>query len=145
MIKSLEEHNAELKAFKSGDQYIQMEKLRMQEVRALEHQIAVLKKELADSCSHAVTIRNQWFEIFEQVRKECDRKLTEARKELAHVLRYLKDSMINEPDRTWNRQMYALIREMIHYRNGMEGSGLPDQKAISDFKLFVYGSNQCQV
>ena len=54
----------------------------MKEVRALEHQIAVLKKELAYSRSHAVTIRNQWFEIFEQIQKECDRKLAEARKEL---------------------------------------------------------------
>ena len=77
--------NAELKAFKSGDKYVQMEKLRMKEVRALEHQIAVLKKELADSRSHAVTIRNQWFEIFEQVQKECSRQLAEARKELKQM------------------------------------------------------------
>ena len=38
---------------------------------------------------------------------------------LAHVLRYLKDSMDNEKDRTWNRQMHSLIHEMIHYRNGL--------------------------
>lgn len=36
---------------------------------------------------------------------------------LAHVLRYLKDSIENEGDRTWNRQMRSLIQEMIHYRN----------------------------
>ena len=36
---------------------------------------------------------------------------------LAHVLRYLKDSMENEPDRTWNQEMHALVTEMIHYRN----------------------------
>ncbi|MDY4971167.1 MAG: transposase [Lachnospiraceae bacterium] len=36
---------------------------------------------------------------------------------LAHVLRYLKNSMENEPDRTWNREMHALLQEMIHYRN----------------------------
>lgn len=28
---------------------------------------------------------------------------------LAHVLRYLKDSMDNEPDRTWNKEMQGLI------------------------------------
>lgn len=28
---------------------------------------------------------------------------------LAHVLRYLKDSMDNEPDRTWNKEMHVLI------------------------------------
>lgn len=35
---------------------------------------------------------------------------------LAHILRGLKDSMDNEPERTWSSQMHALIREMIHYR-----------------------------
>ena len=39
---------------------------------------------------------------------------------LAHVLRGLKDSIENEPDRTWNKEMHALIREMIHYRNGLD-------------------------
>lgn len=34
---------------------------------------------------------------------------------LAHILRYLKDSMENEPERTWNKEMYSLIREIIHY------------------------------
>ena len=41
---------------------------------------------------------------------------------LAHVLRYLKDSMENEPERAWNKGMYSLLREMIHYRNGL-GAG----------------------
>ena len=38
---------------------------------------------------------------------------------LAHVLRYLKDSMANEPERTWNREMHSLLQKMIHYRNGL--------------------------
>lgn len=38
---------------------------------------------------------------------------------LSHVLHYLKDSIANETDRTWNQQMYSLIREMIHYRKGL--------------------------
>ena len=38
---------------------------------------------------------------------------------LAHILRYLKDSIGNEPERIWNKQMYSLIREMIHYRNNL--------------------------
>ena len=36
---------------------------------------------------------------------------------LAHVQRYLKDSMENEPSLTWHRRMRELIREMLHYRN----------------------------
>lgn len=38
---------------------------------------------------------------------------------LAHILRYLKDSMENEPERTWNKKMRSLIQEMIHYRNSL--------------------------
>ena len=36
---------------------------------------------------------------------------------LAHVLRYLKGSMENEPGRGWNRKMRELLQEMIHYAN----------------------------
>ena len=36
---------------------------------------------------------------------------------LAHVLRYLKGSMENEPGRRWNRKMRELLQEMIHYAN----------------------------
>lgn len=38
---------------------------------------------------------------------------------LAHVLRYLKGSMENEPERTWNKDMHSLLQEMIHYVNGL--------------------------
>lgn len=33
---------------------------------------------------------------------------------MVHILRYLKGSMENEPDRTWNREMHGLIQEMFH-------------------------------
>lgn len=39
---------------------------------------------------------------------------------LAHVLRYLKDGMENEPNLKWNKQMRDLIQEMIHYRNSLD-------------------------
>ena len=53
---------------------------------------------------------------------------------LAHVLRYLKDSMGNEPDRTWNREMYALLREMIHYRNSLAPEADPDAETVSRYE-----------
>lgn len=53
---------------------------------------------------------------------------------LAHVLRYLKDSMDNEKERTWSRQMHALIREMIHYRNGLSEREQPDPQTVSGFE-----------
>jgi hypothetical protein len=33
---------------------------------------------------------------------------------LVHILRYLKDSIANEPGLTWNKMMHSLLREMIH-------------------------------
>lgn len=53
---------------------------------------------------------------------------------LAHVLRYLKDSMENEPDRTWNREMHALVTEMIHYRNEAAIYAKPDLSKVSEFE-----------
>jgi len=32
---------------------------------------------------------------------------------LAHILRGLKDSIENEPDRTWNKEIHTLIQEMF--------------------------------
>lgn len=54
---------------------------------------------------------------------------------LQHVLRYLLDSIQNEPDLKWNSQMRKLIQEMIHYRNGLGDDSLPpDEEAIADFE-----------
>jgi len=38
----------------------------------------------------------------------------------AHVLRYLKDSIENEPNLKWNKQMRQLLQEMIHCRNSLD-------------------------
>ena len=50
---------------------------------------------------------------------------------LEHILRYLKDSMENEPGLTWNVQMRKLIQEMIHFWNGLypEDGRNPDEIA----------------
>lgn len=68
----------ELAAFQSGEKYIRMEKQHLTQVRALERRIAKLEAAVAKEHSHAITIRNQWFEIFEQLQKECDRMVAEA-------------------------------------------------------------------
>lgn len=41
---------------------------------------------------------------------------------LDHVLRYLKGSMLNENNLTWNQSMRDLIREMIHFRKHLDTS-----------------------
>ena len=53
---------------------------------------------------------------------------------LAHVQRYLKDSMENEPSLTWHRKMRELIREMVHYRNEHADDAHLDPKMVSDFE-----------
>lgn len=53
---------------------------------------------------------------------------------LAHVLRYLKGSMENEPDRVWNKQMHTLIREMIHYRNGLDPGCGCDTAKVAEYE-----------
>jgi len=48
---------------------------------------------------------------------------------LAHVLRYLQDSVENEPepDYTWNRKMKDLLTSMIHDRKQSDNKINPDQ------------------
>ena len=59
---------------------------------------------------------------------------TEHQECLAHVLRYLKDSMDNEPGRAWNKEMHGLIQEMIHFRNETLLSCNLDPEKISGFE-----------
>jgi len=58
---------------------------------------------------------------------------------LEHIRRYLKDSILNEPNLTWNKQMRELIQEMIHFRKNIDTEkGLkPDKnqtKRIAEFE-----------
>jgi len=54
---------------------------------------------------------------------------------LIHVLRYLKDSMENEPNLKWNRRMRKLLQEMIHYRKGLsEENPDPDPDKVKEFE-----------
>lgn len=48
---------------------------------------------------------------------------------MAHILRYLKGSMENEPERRWNRRMHGLVREMVHERNAAGEAGCSQEKA----------------
>lgn len=46
---------------------------------------------------------------------------------LAHILRYLKDAVVNEPELTWHNKMHALLQEIIHTFKEC-GGNLPDDK-----------------
>ena len=47
---------------------------------------------------------------------------------LEHIRRYLKDSMINEPNLMWNRDMRKLINEMMDFKSSLD----PDDKRHPD-------------
>ena len=47
---------------------------------------------------------------------------------MVHIERYLKDSIENEKNLTWNKQMLELIQEMIHENNIAPAEGIADEK-----------------
>ena len=47
---------------------------------------------------------------------------------MVHIERYLKDSIENEKELTWNRQMLALIQEMIHENNIAAADGMAAER-----------------
>ena len=53
---------------------------------------------------------------------------------LAHILRYLLDSIENEPERTWNKEMRVLLQEMIHYRNSISEGEEPEVSIVSGYE-----------
>ncbi len=59
---------------------------------------------------------------------------------LAHVLRYLKASIENEPNRTWNKKMHALVQEMVHFRNGCRQPHGPDPEIVSSHIFLRHSS-----
>lgn len=52
---------------------------------------------------------------------------------MVHIERYLRDSMENEKDLTWNGQMLKLIQEMIHENNAAPAEGIADER-IAEFE-----------
>jgi hypothetical protein len=53
---------------------------------------------------------------------------------LVHILRYLIGSMENEKNRTWNKRMWELIREMIHHRNSLSDGEEIESEQACDFE-----------
>ena len=53
---------------------------------------------------------------------------------MVHIERYLKDSIENEKELTWNRQMLKLIQEMIHENNIAPAEGISEEK-IAEFEV----------
>lgn len=70
---------------------------------------------LADYAGTVVHDHDRTFYSYGTKHQEC----------IQHDCRYLISSKENEPDLEWNHRMHDLIREMLHYRNGLgEEEGL---------------------
>ena len=53
---------------------------------------------------------------------------------LGHPIRYLKGSIENEPNLTWNKQMRELLQEVIHYRNSVDDEAEPVTKEVDAYR-----------
>ncbi len=60
---------AQIKAFISGEKYVQMKQEFLSALRAQEHRCRELEEEVARSHSETITVRNQWFAVFEDLEK----------------------------------------------------------------------------
>lgn len=61
--------------FKSGERYQKLEAEYKAVIRSLERTIKKLEKELADAHSTTVSVRNQWFEVMEDLIKEHEKEI----------------------------------------------------------------------
>lgn len=68
----------EIAAFKSGEKYIQMEKYYLGIIRRLERRIKELESEVAKAHAETVSVRNLWFDVVNDMEKECQRKIKKA-------------------------------------------------------------------
>lgn len=143
--------NAEVMAFKSGEKYVRMQEEYLKEIRRMERIIKNMAEELASAHSETITVRNQWFEIFEDMQKEFERKLAfsqrfnrmlekralKAEKEVddlrnkvtdqRHEIYELKTEL--EEEKGKNRKLTAQINR------DYENSSLPSSKSIRHKKI----------
>lgn len=71
---------AEVMAFKSGEKYIRMQEEYLKELRYLERKIKTLEEQVSVAHAETVTVRNQWFEVFEEQQKDFEKKLNFSKK-----------------------------------------------------------------
>lgn len=142
---------AKIRAFKSGEKYIRMQEEYLKELHSLERKIRKLEDELSRAHSETVSVRNQWFEIFEELQKECARKLSALQKELERMEKRAieaerqRDAALDKV--TQQRQkIYALetaleeekgknLKLRAQINRDYENSSIPSSKAICRKKI----------
>ena len=142
---------AEVLAFKSGEKYIKIQEEHRKEVRRLERIISKLKEELSVAHKDIITIRNQWFEVFEEQQKEFDKKLAIS-KSLNRKLEKRALTAEAEADKLRNKvtsqyhEIYALKTELeeekgknlklrAQINRDYENSSVPSSKSMKPKKI----------
>ena len=77
--------NAQIKALLSGEKYVQMEQEFLRALRAEERRRRELEEEVARSHSETITVRNQWFAVFEDLEKTHARELEMLRRKIKQL------------------------------------------------------------
>lgn len=70
----LKASQAEVRAFRSGKKFQDIQEMQRKEREVLERELRALKRELMKAHQETKEVRNQWFEVFEDLQKEQDRK-----------------------------------------------------------------------
>lgn len=81
-VKSL---TAKVRAFESGETYTAMRQTFEKLLRAKDREIQSLKDALAKAHSQAVTVRNHWFEVMDDMEKEYKKELAKKVREIKHL------------------------------------------------------------
>ena len=114
---SLKAATAQVVAFQSGKKYLDMQKAHEEEIRKLSMRIQHLEKELEKAHRETVAVRNQWFEVFEDLEKEHAKELAQAVKKAQRLEKRAlhaegKLEKAEEKITLQRRQIYTLETEL---------------------------------
>lgn len=143
--------NTEILAFKSGEKYMQLQTEHQKVVRSLERRIRILEKELCRSHSETITVRNQWFVVFEELQTESGQKQAEYEKEKKQLKEKIlkvecqRDAALDKVTEQ-RHKIYELETELEEERGknlklraqinrDYENSSLPSSKSIKNKKI----------
>lgn len=140
-----------IKAFESGEAYLHLQELRRQDMQSCEKKLHALKTELSHAHSETITVRNHWFEVFEDLKKEQETQ----EKALKNIIR-AKDRRILKLEQQQNKNLDEITRLRRLYSKAMaeleeeqelntkitaqmnknyENSSIPSSKAIIRKKI----------
>ena len=147
---------ARVQAFESGEKYTAMRADFDARISAKDREIRRLKSELADANSKLVTMRHNWLQVFEDLEKECTKKLAEkdrkikelegralnAERQCDGLKDKLKEKTLElyevktelEEERGKGQKLTALINK-DHENSSIPSSQKPDRKKITNNRV----------